>query len=409
MKLALKIARRYLVSKKSTNAINLIARVSIVGMMVGTMALLLVLSVFNGFEDLVTSLYNTFNPDIKITAKKGKTFEPDSLQVLQIKNLEGVTAVSKVLEENAQLQYKDKFNIFRLKGVDDAYTDVSQVDTAMVEGEFKLTDGYKNYAVIGAGVEGILGVNIMNQFQKLKVYMPRRDVKVSTLRPETAFKQDLLSPIGTFFIQQDFDSKYVIVPLRFMRDLLAYKTAVSALEVAIAPNAKPATVQAQIQRILGDGFHVQDRYQQDAFLYKVMRTEKWAVYLILTFILVVAAFNIIGSLSMLVIEKSRDIGILKAMGATKNFIRRLFLLEGMLLALTGATLGCLLSVIICLVQQHFKILKLQGASFLIDAYPVSMRFGDFALVFVTVVIISLFASIFPANRAAEQSQLLQGE
>lgn len=379
-------------------------------MLVGTAALILVLSVFNGFEDLVVSLYDTFNPDLKITAKEGKVFVPDSIQWENIEKIEGVEAVSYTLEENALLKYRDDNDfIARLKGVDDRYIDVSQVDTAIIDGDFALKNGQTNFAVLGVGVAGLLGVNVHNEFAALKVFMPIRDKAISRTRPESAFTQSLIYPVGVFAIQQDFDSKYTIVPLRFMRQLLNYEKEVSGVEIALAATANVADVQSQVQRILGDTYWVKDRYQQDEFLYKVMRTEKWAVYLILTFILLVAAFNMVGSLSMLVIEKKRDIGILKAMGATKQFIRRLFLTEGVLLAMVGGMLGMFLAFVLCVLQQKFALLKLQGESFLIEAYPVSMRLGDFVLVFVTVSIIAILASVFPANRAAEQSQLLQEE
>jgi len=406
MNLPFKIAQRYIISKKSTNAINIIAGVSVVGMLVGTAALLLVLSTFNGFEDLVTSLYDTFNPDLKVSAKMGKTFEADSTKIARIKQLDEVADISLVLEENALVQYNGKQYIFRLKGVDAAYEKVTQIDTAVVEGNFELTNGYMNYAIVGSGVAALLGINVQNQFRKLQVYMPKREQKVSTMRPENAFKQDILVPHGVFFIQQDFDNKYIIVPLKFMLNLLNYENNVSAIEIDIKETANSEAAKAKIAAILGDDFHVKNRFEQDEFLYKVMRTEKWAVYLILTFILIVAAFNMIGSLSMLVIEKKRDIGILKAMGASKGFIKKIFLIEGILLSLIGAGLGVIIAVVLCLAQQHFKILSL-GESFLIDAYPVSMRIGDFVLVFVTVSIIATLASVFPAYRAAEQSQLLK--
>jgi lipoprotein-releasing system permease protein len=409
MNLALHIAKRYLISKKSTNAINIISGVSMVGMLVGTAALILVLSVFNGFEDLVTSLYNTFNPDLKVLPKEGKTFEPDSLQLILISQIPGVVGVSQVLEENALLRYKEKDYITRLKGVDENFVHVSQVDTAIIEGEFKLVQDDADCVVIGLGVLAALGVNLQNQFERLTVFMPRREGKVSSFSAETAFTQASLIPTGVFAIQQDFDSRFAFVPIRFMRNLLNYPLAISAYEIAIVPTANVGVVKSKIATIMGDQYKVLDRYQQDEFLYKVMKTEKWAVYFILTFILIISAFNIIGSLSMLVIEKKQDISILKAMGATKGFIRRIFFFEGILLSLIGASLGVGLAVVICLLQQHFKILKLQGASFLIDAYPVSMRLDDFALVFFTVVVISILASAFPAYRAAEQTQLVQQE
>ncbi|MBK9461673.1 MAG: ABC transporter permease [Sphingobacteriales bacterium] len=411
MNLAWLFAQRYFVARKSTNAINIIAAVSVIGMMVGTMALLLVLSVFNGFEDLVTSLYNSFNPDLKVEARIGKTFEVDSSTIYKLEHLPGIKAVSEVLEENALMRYNDKDMVGRLKGVDDKFIDVSGIDSTIVGGKYMLTDADSlNYAVVGLGIQAMLGVNIANQFSNLQIYMPRREGKVSTTSPENAFKQQVIYPIGVYAIQQDFDAKYTIVPLQFMRNLLDYDTPqVSALEIALLPNANMATVQTTVEQLLGKNFKVSDRYQQDEFLYKVMRTEKWAVYLILTFILIIAAFNIVGSLSMLVIEKKHDLGILRAMGANSQFIRRVFMLEGILLGGVGGFMGMLLAFVICLAQQHFKLLRLAGDTFLIDAYPVSMRWFDFLMVGITVIVIALLAAYFPAQRATQQRELLQVE
>lgn len=409
MQLAFQIAKRYLWSKKSTNAVNVIAAVSVVGMMVGTLALLLVLSVFNGFEEVVASLYNTFNADLKVETVKGKTFEPDSLQLVALKEIEGVEAFSLVLEENAFLKYKEQNSIVRLKGVDDQFIHVSAVDSAIAEGEFLLEHGPINYAVLGIVVQHKLGINLSNEFTPIKIHMPKRDAKINRSHPERDFQIQDVYPAASFFIQQDFDSKYAFVPLRLMRKLLNHPKAVSAIEIAISPNANPDVVQQKIQALFGDSKTVKNRYQQDESVYQVMQAEKWVVYLILSFILVVASFNIIGSLSMLVIEKRLDIGILKAMGGTKQLIRQIFFLEGVLLSLVGAFTGGLLAVIICLIQQHFKIIRLQGVSFLIDAYPVQMQLWDFILVFMTVVVISVLAAVVPARMAAAQSQLLKEE
>ncbi|MBK6609552.1 MAG: ABC transporter permease [Sphingobacteriales bacterium] len=406
MNLALHIARRYLISKKSTNAINIISMVSALGMMVGTAALVLVLSVFNGFEDIVTSLYNTFNPDIRVVPRQGKVFIPDETQLTAIRNLPGVKAVATILEENSLVQYRNKEFIFRLKGVDNDFAAVTALDTALVEGEFLLNQDSVNYAVLGLGVRDLLGVNIDNPFSRLNVFMPRRNANAQT-PPEQAFVDAALEPAGVFAIQQEFDSKYIIVPIMFMRQLLNYPREVSALEIALTQPQQTAQAQQAITQILGPDFEVRNRYQQDALLYKVMRTEKWVVYLILTFILLVAAFNIVGSLSMLVLEKSRDIAILKSLGASKGFVRRIFFFEGLLLSLLGAFTGMVIAVLLCLAQQKYGLLQLGGDSFLIQAYPVSMRFNDFVLVFATVVIISVFASLLPANRAAQQGQLLK--
>ncbi len=409
MNIALNIAKRYLIARKSTNAINIITLVSIVGVAVITTALLLVLSVFNGFDDLVTSLYDTFNPDIKVIAKEGKTFVVDEQTLEALGKMEGVVAYSKVLEENAMFQYRDKVVIGRLKGVDDAFVNVSQVDTAVFEGEFLLKGEEHNYAVIGRSLRDLLGVNIYNDFANLKVFLPKREGKVKATMPNNSFKQEIIYPKGSFSIQYDYDSKYVFVPIEFAQKMLDYKEEVSAIEIALDSTYNTNRLQGQLKELFGSSYIVKNRYQQDEMLYKVMQTEKWAVYFILTFILLVASFNIIGSLSMIVIEKNRDIGILKAMGATKGMIRRIFILVGSLLGLLGAVIGMVLAVVICLAQQYFKIVRMDGNSFLVDAYPVSMRWEDFVLVFLTVVTITIIASLFPAQRAAEQNQLLQGE
>ncbi len=379
------------------------------GIMVATFSFILVLSVFNGFEDFVSSLYNTFNPDFKIEVKKGKFFTLEEDQLDKIIELPGVKAAAAVLEENAVVMYKEKPLIVTIKGVDQQYRQVSMVDTTIVHGEFLLQEDDQDFAVIGFGVEAMLGIRLFNQFDPLYIYLPKRNAKTSSLNPENAFEKKPIIAAGTFSIQADFDSRYVIVPLRFARDLMKRETAVSTYEIALANGARSADVQMQIASIIGDDYVVKDRYQQDEFMYKVMQAENWAVYAILSFILLITGFNIIGSLSMLVLEKRKDIGILKAMGADHQLISRIFLLEGLLLGGIGALVGMVLATIVCLIQMHFEVIKLSGNTFLIDAYPVSLRSSDFVWVSITVVVITLLASYFPAKKAAAQSQLIAAE
>lgn len=400
MKLIVKIASRYLIAKKTTNAINIIAAVALTAITVISASLVILLSVMNGFEDLVSSLYNTFNPEFKVQPNKGKVFAPNKKQIQAISDIEGVLVVSQVLEENALVQYKERDQIARLKGVDEVYNFATQIDSAIIDGSFTLQQDSFNYAVIGVGVEGRLGININNRFARLKVFMPNRVGKVSRMRPETAFKQQNLYLSGVFAIQQEFDAKYVFVPLAFMHQLLDYENEISALEIAIRPDGNTTKIQQQIADIMGSDFTVKNRYQQDEVLYKIMRSEKLVMFLILTLVLAIAAFNIVGSLSMLVIEKKQDIAILKAMGADNNFIRNVFLSLGVLLGSSGAFIGLLIGFVVCSIQQYFGLIQIQGNSFLIDAYPVSMRFTDFILVLLTVFFISLLASFFPAYRAA---------
>jgi lipoprotein-releasing system permease protein len=402
MNLPFRIASRYLVSKKSTNAINIISGISILGMMVGAMGLVLVLSVFNGFEDLVKSLYNTFNPELQITARQGITFPVDSSKIILLKKVNGIKAVAEVLEANALLRYENNQDIPTIKGVSDNYNHVSNIDSAILRGKYLLHDNQNNYAILGAGVEQKLGINVTDPAAIITVYVPRKGFAVTSIDPSSEFNEKHLYYAGTFAIQQDFDSKYVLVPLGFAQDLTGYANSITALELSILPNASIDDVQQQVTKIMGGNFVVKNRLQQSETLYKIMKTEKWAVYAILTLILVVAAFNILGSLSMLVIEKKKDISILKAMGADGNLIQNIFLLEGTLMSLAGCSVGFILAIIICILQQHFGLIKLQGDSFVVSAYPVSMKFTDFILVFFTVLVIGFLAAWFPAKRASLQ-------
>ncbi|MBK9730948.1 MAG: FtsX-like permease family protein [Chitinophagaceae bacterium] len=408
MNLPFSFAYRYLFSKKSSNAINIISWVSVLGMFVGSLGLILVLSVFNGFEGLVISLYNSFNPDFTVTAKAGKSFTPDSMQMLELKKLGGIRAVAEVVEENALLTYADRQYIATIKGVDVDYGSLTGIDSAMYYGEFKLKNVGEDLAVVGLGIEQALGINYDNPFGFLTVYIPRKD-KTTAINPEDAFNRGPIRPAGSFAIQSEFDSKYVFVPLSFARWLTGYEKQVSYLEIATESGVDEVKLQSAIQKLMGTSFEVRNRLQQNAVLYKVMRTEKWAVYAILTFILIVAAFNIVGSLSMLVIEKKKDIAILKAMGADESLIRKIFLFEGTLLSFIGCCSGFLLAAIIIIVQHKFEILKIGGGSFVIDAYPVQMKAGDFVLVFITVISIGLLASWFPSWRAAKNEYRLTEE
>jgi len=377
------------------------------GMAFGSMALILVLSVFNGFEGLVVSLYHAFNPDVQITATQGKVFKADSLTTEKIASLEEVASVSKTLEENVILKYNDHEYIASIKGVDDEYERVAGVNKKMVEGNFVLQENGSSYAVLGAGVAGSLLVDLENRFNSIQVFLPRRGKETMSLDPSQAFIKKNIQPAGIFSIQQEFDSKYMLVPLDFVRELLNYHDEVSALEIKLKPQADAQLAKEHLKKILGEGFDIKDRYEQNRFLYRVMRIEKWAVYAILSLILVIAAFNIIGSLSMLVIEKTKDIAILKTLGADNGMIRKIFLLEGLLTSLLGSLAGVAIAVVLCLIQIKFEVIKLQGSgTFVIDAYPVEMQWQDFALVAATVIVIAVATSWLPAQRAASRSAII---
>jgi len=408
--LPLQIAFRYLISKKSTNAINIISGVSMTGMACGSLALVLVLSVFNGFEGLVISLYHSFNPDIKVTVKEGKVFNLEKDDLEKLAALKGVESIAQALEENAILKYNDNEYIATIKGIDEHYTKVSKVGDKIIAGDFIIKDHKTSYAVVGAGVAGVLAIDLDNRLSSISIFLPKRGKETMALDPSQAFVRRTIFPSGIFSIQQEFDNKYVFVPLELTRELLKYSTEISSLEFKLNPEVDFKETQDQIASILGDKFHVKDQFQQNEFLYRVMRNEKWAVFAILSFILIIAAFNIIGSLSMLVIEKTKDIAVLKAMGATKSLIRKIFLIVGMLTSLIGSFSGIMLAIIICLIQINFEVIKLQGSgTFVIDAYPVEMKISDFFLVALTVITISLITSWFPANRAALQKGIINPE
>jgi lipoprotein-releasing system permease protein len=396
------IARRYLLGKKSQNAINIISGISVIGVTVGTMALVIVLSVFNGFDSVVKSLFSTFDPDIKISAVEGKTFIPGPGVTQQIRSIPGVAAVSEVLEENVLLLYGDKQHIATIKGVDEFYQDVTGLDSMIYDGSMKLQDKNRSYAVVGQGIAYNLRIGL-SFIDPLFVYTIDRTSRFNMAQPEESIRRDFLYPAGIFAIEQDFDSRYVIVPIRFARELLSYERAVSFLEVKLDPEYPAENVQAGITSLMGEGFHVKNREQQNALFYRVMKSEKWAIFLILTFILVIASFNIIGSLSMLIIDKKKDIVTLRNMGAGNRLIERIFLVEGWLISITGSILGLALGTLISWIQQRFGLIRLSGSgSFVIDSYPVKIEAVDLLLIWITVLLIGLVAARYPVRQISRK-------
>ncbi|HEU4553120.1 MAG TPA: ABC transporter permease [Chitinophaga sp.] len=392
-------ASRYFRAKKSTNAINIIAWVSVLAIGVGAGALVVILSVFNGFEGLVKSLYSSFYPSVKVSPVTGKTITLSNAQLKQIAAVKGVAHFSEVVEEKAVMQFGEEKTIATIKGVDSHYNEVTRVKDNVVRGHFDTGDENAYHAVLGIELESALGVDVERSMVPVDVYVPRRNA--GGLLPNEALNSSYLYPTGSFAIQQEFNSKYVITHIDFMRKLLELQPdQMSALEIAAARGTDDMALKHRLQQLLGPGFKIQTRYEQNQALYAIMQTEKWAVYVILSFILVIAAFNMIGSLSMLVIEKQKDITILKAMGARRQLIMKIFLAEGLIIAGIGAGLGFGLGTLVCIIQQQFGIIKLEGTSFLVDAYPVSMHPMDFVLVSVTIIVIGLAASWYPARRAS---------
>lgn len=396
MKLSLYIAKRYLFAKKSRNAINVISGVSVTGVAVGTMALIIILSVFNGLEEMVRSIFNTFDPDLKITPAKGKTFIPDQQMLQLLSNVNGVSCYSLTIEENALLRYDDRQTIATVKGVDDNYAQVTGIDSSMWDGDFILkSDKGRDYAIPGIGIANYLGVGL-NFIYPINIYVPRRSAS-ATINPDDAFNRSFIFPSGIFQVEQSYDSKYIYVPVNFARDLFDNRDGVSTIEIKLSPNASEKAVQRDVENIFGNDFVVKNRFEQQEIFYRVMRSERLAIFLILTLIIIIASFNIIGSLTMLIIEKERDIEILKSLGADRDLIRRIFIFEGWMISIIGAFIGLTLGFFVCWLQQTYGLVRLNSDSLLLNAYPVVMKMKDFIIVPLTVLAIGYWAAWYPVR------------
>ncbi len=396
-------AWRYFKSKKSTNAINIIAWISVVAIGVGTAALIIVLSVFNGFEDLVKSLYGDFYSDLKISPAQGKVCRLTHEQIARIRKVNGVKGLSLIAEEKAVLKNEDAQSIIFLKGVDEQYASINKVSAHIARGIYNLGDADDPALLIGAGIENAVEVDPETNAFPLMVYLPNR--KAANLRTEDALFSDNIDVTGTFTIQQEFDNKYAFTNLAFMKYMLDLQPdEYSGAEIATIYGSEESIddVKEELQEQLGKNYKVETRYEQNVSLYTVMQMEKWVIYGILCLILVVAAFNMIGALTMLVLEKQKDIAVLKAMGANNGFIQSIFLSEGFLLAAVGGVSGIILAMAICFIQLEFKLLKLTGGTFIIDYYPVKMIASDFILVAATVFFVSILAAWIPSRKAAAQ-------
>lgn len=390
-------------AKKTHNIINVISAISLAGVTVGTMALIIVLSVFNGFEGLITSLFNSFNPDLAITTTKGKTFDYATFPHDQIAQLPGVLVLTQVVEENALFKYRNKQYIATIKGVSDEFEEMSGLDTMVIAGRFELHEQGQPRMVMGAGVSYFLGASLNDLLNPVMVFVPRREGSFGA-NIEQAFNSKGIFPSAIFSIQQDFDIKYALVPIETARSLLDYTTEVTSVEVGLAKGYNVKKVKEEIKNILGSGFVVKDRFEQQALLYRVMQSEKWAIFLILTFILIIATFNVISSLTMLILDKKKDVAVLHSMGASNRLIRRIFWLEGIMISIGGALLGLLLGGLISWLQQTFGLISLGGGTgtFVVDVYPVAIKAVDFLLVFATVIILGLLAAWYPVRHISSK-------
>jgi len=359
--------------------------------MVGTMALVIVLSVFNGFEKVVISMFNVFDPDLRITVSEGKTFRSGDLNPA-IRIMPEVIRYTEVLEENALLRYKEKQYLATVKGVSPGFTERNPLDTLLIEGDLVLQVDSFDFALPGFGIAYYLDIHVDDPEGLITMYVPDRKKRMNILS-ESTLRSESIRPSGIFSVQQDFDNKYVFVPLRFARTLLDYSDEVTAAEIMLKDGANRNAIQEKISDLAGTGFQVKNRLQQQEILYKTMKSEKWAVFLILTFILIIATFNVIGSITMLILDKRKDIDTFGSMGATASLIRRIFFTEGVLITLSGAVAGLILGWLICWLQLKFELIKLHGGgSFIMQAYPVEMKWVDFVMVFLTVMFIGSVAS-----------------
>jgi lipoprotein-releasing system permease protein len=410
LKLPFKIALRYFFSKKSTAAIQVLNWITVGAIAVGTAALIIVLSVFNGFEGLVISLYHSFNSDLEITPLHNKTFVVSEAQMKKIKSITELKSVSACIEENALLRFRDQQFIATLQGVDDNIEQTCDVAKCIYKGRFDVSSDTldiennvtQHHVVLGAGVAQSLGLHADFAIEPIQLYIPNRKSENITLDPMNAFRSERVYGAGSFAIQQDFDMKYVFVNYQLLKNLLQYDNEISLLRIALNSKSNEALAKKQLVQILGNDVIIKNRYEQNELIYKIMKIEKWVVYSILSFILIIASFNMIGSLSMIAIDKQRDISILQTFGANSTLILRIFLLEGLIAAGFGAIIGLALGAIICAAQIYFKIIKLGGSSFVVDAYPVIMQWFDFILVIITILLIGLITAWFPAQKASKQ-------
>lgn len=401
MKLPLRIARRYFVSHNKRSFISLIAMIAMIGVGVGTMAMVVVLSVFNGMEDLNRQIFKTFDADIRVMPEEGRRFVVSDSLLARLRALDGVSVVTQVIEDNALARYRDNQTVVRLKGVDSTFEQRGQLDTAMIEGSLRLTgENGTPYAVVSEGVRNALLISMNDLLTPLELWYPRSDRRTLNLSAPDAFNQVVIRPGGTFFIESRYDD-FVIAPLATVASLLQYGNQRTALEIQLQPGAPANRVRSAIQKAMGSTFLVKDRDELNADLLRAIRVEKLFVTVTLSFIILIAAINIFFSLSMLAIEKKEDVRMLYALGATAPLIRKIFLSIGGIVALSGALLGLALGIALCWLQQKYGLVSMGMVSSLVDAYPIKLVWTDVLLTAVIIILITMGVSFIPARRAAQ--------
>ena len=398
MNLALYIAKRYLFSKKRHNAINIVSLISMCGVVVGSIALVCVLSVFNGFQSVIEDLFSNFDPQLKVVATTGKVFEPDSIS--HALNHKDISHTCYVLQDNALLKFGEKQLPVTIKGVPEDYNKVSGIDSILIEGNFSVKEGSFNMAVGGVALANTLGSGL-RFVQPIWLYAPKRVGNLNPMMVDKAFNREHAFLTGIYMVQQEkYDNNFLIVPLELARNLYDYTTEVSAVELKLAENASEKEVKSYISDALGSNYKVLDRYEQQEEFFNMLQIEKWVTYLILSFILLIAIFNIVGSLSMLIIEKKEDVKILSGLGAEESLIKNIFLFEGWLISVVGAFIGIVIGVALCYIQMEFGIIKLASTAgtYLVDAYPVNLVFSDVIVIFLTVISMGFFASYIATRK-----------
>jgi lipoprotein-releasing system permease protein len=396
------VAFRYLFAKKRTNFINWITAISFLGVWVGAAALVIVLSVYNGLESLTREMYSKFNPDIRIRPASGKFMDIAEIQPI-LNGFPGLNVVSYSLQENALIRYGDREVVGVIKGVDTAFAAVSDLPGSMIRGEYVLQDGFGlPYAMLGSGLAYQLQISLNDYRKAIEIYMPRPGTRLDMMQPERAFVQRSVQPAGYFDVQPEINQQYLVISLAFVQDLMGLTaTQVGEVAVGLKSDQIPEKVMRQLQQLLGDNFEVKDRYRQEEAIFKIFKTEKWWTYFFLMLIVLIAALNLIGSLSMLVIEKQRDLAILSSLGAGSSQLFSIFLMLGMLITLIGTLLGVGSGALLCWLQQTYEFIEFAGeGSFVVSAYPVELRWLDLLAVCGGVSVIGLLCAFYPASRAA---------
>ena len=401
----LMIAWRYIIGKKSFQAINIITGISMFGISIGAAALLLILSVFNGFEDLLKGLYNSIYTDLKVYPVEGKYFEPDDSTLAVIKAWPGIKGVSLTLEETALIEYKGSQDICTVKGVDDVFRKVTDIDSVMLDGDFVLQNGEAELAIMGAGIASRLNVNHRNPYEALSVYLPNRKQRGPLDKP---FTVKFAYPTGRFSIKQDYDYQYVFVSLDFIRDLLDSPNAVSAIEIRLSSTADAEQIKKKLEGLFDTPMIVKNKDEQNAAFFKLMNIEKWISFAVVSLTLIIVSFNLVSALWMIVLDKRKDISILQSMGSSPGDVRKIFMRSGWMISFLGLVIGIALAIGFYLLQKQFGIVPIPEG-FVVDSYPIELRWIDLLIVGVTVFVIGSLAALLPARKASRIAAYIRKE